>query len=30
MRESERMAAAAAFEHARNVYDTIIGACEVD
>ena len=30
MRESERTAAAAAFEHARNVYDTITGECELD
>src|SRR5262249_30533914 len=30
MRETERAAAAQAFEHARNVYDTIIRECEVD
>ncbi len=29
MRESERSAAAAAFDHARKVYDTISGECEV-
>lgn len=30
MRESEQAAAAEAFEHARNVYDSIIKDCEVD
>ena len=29
MRESERAAAAEAFDHARRVYDTIIAECEV-
>lgn len=30
MRESERAAAAEAFDHARKVYDTIVSECEVD
>lgn len=30
MRESERLAAAEAFEHARTVYDTIAGECDSD
>jgi hypothetical protein len=30
MRESERAAAADAFEHARKTYDRIIGECEID